>query len=447
MKEKDLIYQLDGKPPLRVAIPLGLQHVLAMFTGNIAPIIIIASILDLPLEQKTFMIQCAMIVSGLVTMIQLYPIGRVGAKLPLVMGTSFAFVPTAIAVGKNYGLSGILGASFVGAFAEVLMGVFIKPLRKFFPPLVTGVVLIAIGLSLMPTGIKYFAGGAGAKDFGSPQNLILGFTVLTVIIVLQRFSKGLLNLSSVLIALVVGYVMAIFMGKISFEGVANAAWMSFPMPLKYGMTFHWDAIFKFAAVYLVVGLETLGNISGITLAGENREATENEMSGAVIADAIGSAFAAVFNVLPNTAYGQNAGIVAMTKVMNRFCVATGAIFLILAGIFPKFGAVCAAMPASVLGGAVIIVFAMITISGIKMVTREGLGSRDTMVLAISLGLGLGFGAVPEAIEHLPYFLKFILEDAVVSCGLMALILNVIFPREKSILSQEVELAVESKLEA
>lgn len=445
MKDKDLIYQLDGKPPLRVAIPLGLQHVLAMFTGNIAPIIIIANILDLPMEQKTFMIQCAMIISGVVTMIQLYPIGRIGAKLPLVMGTSFAFVPTAIAVGKSYGLSGILGASFIGAFAEILMGLFIRPLRRFFPPLVTGVVLIAIGLSLMPTGIKYFAGGVGAKDFGSVQNLILGSSVLLIIILLQRFTKGLLSLSSVLIALVIGYIMAMFMGKISFEGVVNATWLSFPMPLKYGMTFHWDAIFKFAAVYLVVGLETLGNISGITLAGENREATENEMSGAVLADAFGSALAAIFNVLPNTAYGQNAGIVAMTKVTNRFCVATGAVFLIVAGIFPKFGAICAAMPASVLGGAVVIVFAMITISGIKMVTRDGLGSRDTMVLAISLGLGLGFSSVPEALELMPYALKFILEDAVVSCGLIALILNVVFPKETKIMSSATELDLEADL--
>jgi xanthine permease len=431
MDDKKLIYQLDGKPSLKIAIPLGMQHILAMFTGNIAPIIIIANMLKLPQEQKVFLIQAGMVVAAIVTLVQLYPVGPVGARLPLVMGTSFAFVPTAIAVGGQYGLAGIMGASFVGSFAELIMGFFVKPLRRFFPPIVTGSVLIAIGFSLLPTGINYFAGGAGAKDFGSPTNLLLGFIVLITIIVLQRFGKGMVNISSVLIALILGYLVAIPLGKVSFAGVAAAGWISVPMPFKFGMEFHLDAILKFAAVYLVVGLETLGNISGITMAGENREANGREMQGAVVADAAGSAFAAIFGVLPNTAYGQNAGIVAMTKVMNRFCVATGAIFLLLAGLIPKFGAVAAAMPASVLGGAVVMVFAMITISGIKMIAKGGLDGRNTTILAIVLGVGLGFGSVPASVEHMPKVLKFLLEDSVVAVGLLSVILNVIFPEEKA----------------
>lgn len=431
MKEQNMIYSLDGKPPLKIAIPLGMQHILAMFTGNIAPIIIICNVLQIPIEQKTLMIQCAMLVAGLVTLVCLYPIGPVGARLPLVVGTSFAFVPTAIAVGKMYGIAGVLGASMVGSLAEVFLGVYLKKLRKFFPPLVTGVVLIAIGMSLMPVGINYFAGGVGAKDFGSPQNLFLGFTVMTIVVLLQRFGKGMFNLSSMLIALVIGYMIAIPMGKINFVNIANAGWMSFPMPMQLGLEFHLDAIIKFALVYLVVGLETLGNVSAITLGGANREATDKEMSGAVIADALGSAFGALFNVLPNTAYGQNAGIVAMTGVMNRFCVATGAVFLIIAGFFPKFGAVCAAMPSSVLGGAVVLVFAMITISGIKMIGRgTGLDSRNSLILAVALGLGLGFPMVPAALEFMPGFMKFFFEDAVVASGITALILNIVLPASK-----------------
>lgn len=427
MDKNASIYELDGKPPLRVAVPLGMQHVLAMFTGNIAPIIIISNVLGLPPEQKTFMIQCAMVVAGLVTLVQLYPVSRVGAGLPLVMGTSFAFVPTAIAVGGAYGLPGILGASLVGSLAEIVMGFFFKPLRKYFPPIVTGTVLIAIGFSLLPTGINYFAGGVGAADFGSVQNLLLGTIVLVTIILLQRFGKGIFNIAAILIALILGYIVAMFMGKVNFAGVASAGWFAFPTPFKYGIEFHLDAILKFAAVYLVVGLETLGNISGITLSGANREATDKEMSGAVIADGVGSALAAVFNVLPNTAYGQNAGIIAMTKVMNRFCVATGAIFLIFTGLIPKVGAIAAAMPPSVLGGAVTVVFSMITVSGIRMVAKTGLDNRTGTILAISLGLGLGFPQVPAAMAGMPTFLHHFFGDSVVAAGILALILNVVFP--------------------
>jgi NCS2 family nucleobase:cation symporter-2 len=376
------------------------------------------------------MIQCAMVVAGLVTLVQLYPVGRVGAGVPLVMGTSFAFVPTAIAVGGAYGLPGILGASLIGSISEIAMGFFFKPLRRFFPPIVTGTVLIAIGFSLLPTGIAYFAGGFGAADFGSAQNLLLGTIVLVTIILLQRFAKGIFNISAILIALILGYIVAISMGKVDFSGVAAAGWISFPMPLKYGIEFHLDAILKFAAVYLVVGLETLGNISGITLSGANREATDKEMSGAVIADGVGSAFAALFNVLPNTAYGQNAGIIAMTKVMSKYCVATGAIFLVLTGLIPKVGAIAAAMPASVLGGAVTVVFSMITVSGIRMVSKDGIDNRTGTILAISLGLGLGFAQVPAAMVGMPAFFSHFFGDSVVAAGILALLLNVVFPEGK-----------------
>ncbi|MCR2042982.1 uracil-xanthine permease family protein [Anaerosalibacter massiliensis] len=430
MTKSTSIYDLDGKPELKVAIPLGLQHVLAMFAGNIAPIMIIAGVVGLSIEDKVFMIQCAMFVAGLVTLIQLYPVGRVGARLPIVMGTSFAFVPTAIAVGESYGLPAVLGGSLIGSLAEIIMGFFVKPLRKYFPPIVTGIVLVTIGFSLFPVGINYFAGGAGAADFGSPKNLFLGFFVLIIIILLQRFSKGLLNVASILIGIILGYIVAIPLKKVDFSGVSTAGWISIPRPLKFGMEFRLDAILKFASVYLVVGLETLGNVSGITLSGLNREANEDEMSGAVIADGVGSAIGAFFNVLPNTAFGQNAGIVAMTKVMSRYCVATGAIFLMLAGIVPKFGAICAAMPSSVLGGAVMMVFSMITISGFKMISLAGFDDRNTIILAISLSLGLGFAQVPAATEYMPVVMKSFFGDSVVAAGLLALFLNAIIPQKE-----------------
>ncbi|MBO8159491.1 nucleobase:cation symporter-2 family protein [Thermosyntropha sp.] len=430
LSDQELIYKLDGKPSLGVAIPLGMQHVLAMFIGNIAPIIIITNLLGIPQEQKVIMLQCAMIFAGLVTLVQIYPIGPVGARLPIVVGTSFAFVPSAIAIGKAYGIAAILGASLLGSLAAVLVGIFIKQLRRFFPPLVTGTVLIAIGLSLMPVGVNYFAGGVGKPDYGSPENLMLGFIVLITVILLQRFTKGILNVAAILIALVVGYLIAIPMGKVDFSVVAQAGWLSFPRPLMFGLEFHWDAIIKFAIVYLIVSLEIIGNLSAITLVAENREATEREMGGAIIADALGSALAAIFNIMPLNSYGQNAGIIAFTRVVNRFCVATGAIFLILAGIIPKVGAVVAAMPSSVLGGAVIVVFAMITITGMKMIATAGLTQRNTTILAIAFGVGLSFSFVPAALEHMPAVLKAFLEDGVVAAGILALVFNVIFPEDK-----------------
>lgn len=445
-KDQDMIYKLDGRPSLKIAIPLGLQHVLAMFIGNVAPIIVICNVLQISVAEKTMMIQGAMLIAGLVTLIQLYPVGPIGAKLPIVVGTSFAFMPSAIAAGKSYGIAGVLGAAFVGSLSAIILGIFIKPLRKFFPPLVTGVVLIAIGMNLMPVGINYFAGGVGSKTFGSPQNFLLGFIVLMTIIIVQRFAKGTMHLSAVLIGLVVGYLVAIPMGMVSFANVAKAGWLSIPVPLSMGMEFHLDAIVKFAAVYIVVSLETLGNLSGITLAGENREATPKEMQGAILADGFGSALAAVFGILPNTAYGQNAGIVAMTKVMNRFCVATGAIFLIAAGLFPKLAAVCAAMPSSVLGGAVVMVFAMILISGMKMVTRNGLNSRDTAILAVAIGVGIGMGTVPQALEQLPYAVKFILEDSIICSALIAIILNAVLPKEKAEMSNVEKTSTEPALD-
>lgn len=443
LSDQELIYRLDGKPSLGVAIPLGMQHVLAMFIGNIAPIIIITNLLGIPQEQKVIMLQCAMIFAGIVTLVQIYPIGPVGARLPIVVGTSFAFVPSAIAVGKAYGIATILGASLVGSLTALFLGIFIKHLRRFFPPLVTGTVLIAIGLSLMPVAVNYFAGGAGKPDYGSPENLLLGFIVLITVILLQRFTKGILNVAAILVALVLGYLIAIPMGKVDFNVIAQAAWISFPRPLMFGLEFHLDAIIKFAIVYLIVALEIIGNLSAITFVAENREPKEREMGGAIIADALGSALAAIFNSMPLNSYGQNAGIIALTRVVNRFAVATGAIFLILAGIVPKVGAVAAAMPPSVLGGAVIIVFAMIMITGIKMIASSGFTPRNTTILAIAFGVGLSFSFVPAAVEHMPGILKSFLEDGVVAAGILALILNAIFPENKKEVTAENEQAAQA----
>lgn len=440
------VYEVNGVPSLKHAIPLGLQHILAMFAGNVTPLIIIANILKLPVDEKTFLIQCAMFVAGIATLIQLYPIGPIGAKLPIVMGTSFGFLPTCIAISGQYGLAGILGASLVGGFFEMFIGAFLKPLRKYFPPVVTGTVLLSIGLSLLPTGIKYFAGGVGAKDFGSPKNLLLGSIVLITILFFKQFTKGISNKSAILIGLVVGYFIAIPMGKIDFSVVGQAGLIAFPMPFKYGIEFHIDAIIAMCLMYLVTAVETIGDISGITMGGANREATDSELAGGVMADGLGSVFAAIFNVLPNTSYSQNVGLVALTGIMSRFVVAIGAVFLILAGLFPKVGAVIALMPQSVLGGAAVVMFSMIAVSGINLITRESLNGKNSIVVAVALGLGFGLGSVPEALVYFPQSAKMIFGGSgIVVTGLIALALNIILPEneEKELPQKDTKVVTES----
>ncbi|AOT72532.1 uracil-xanthine permease family protein [Geosporobacter ferrireducens] len=424
-------YDVDGKPPLKEAVPLGLQHVLAMFAGNVTVPLIIAGALGLTVGEKTFLIQCAMFVAGITTLIQTNRIGPVGANLPIVMGTSFGFVPTSIAIGKQFGLSGILGAAFVGGFFEAILGYFLKPLRKFFPPIVTGTVLLTIGLSLLPTGIKYFAGGAGASDFGSLQNLALGSLVLVTIIFFNQYFQGILRMAAILIGITVGYVAAIFMGKVDFTSVMDAAWFSIPTPMAYGMTFHGPAIIAMFILYVVTTVETVGDISGITVGGAGREATDRELSGGVIADGLASSFAALFNAFPNTSFSQNVGIVSLTGIMSRYVVSVGAFFLILAGLIPKLGAVLAVMPQSVLGGAAVVMFAMIATSGIVLVTKDELNQRNLLIVAVALGLGLGLGSVPEALQYLPESVNLIFSGSgmVVSC-MIALVLNIILPKEE-----------------
>lgn len=434
-----LVYSLYGRPPFWEAFPLGLQHVLAMFTSNLAPCFILAGVVGLGAEDRIVMVQCAMLVSGATTFLQLYPLSifgrksslpRVGAELPIVMGTSFAFVPTAITVGRAYGVAGVLGGAFLGSLIEFFMAFFIKPLKRFFPPLVIGAVLIAIGINLLRAGTNYFLGGVGKPDYGSPTNILLGFIVFLTIILCQRFGKGLMQLASLLIGIIVGYICSMFLGKLNFDPFLNASWFSVPSPFHFGFEFHLDAVLTFAALYIVSGLETIGNTSGITVAAFNREATTKETSGAIMADSFGSMLAAMFNTLPNTAFGQNAGIVAMTKVVNKFCIATGAATLVLCGFVPKVGAIFSMMPDSVLGGAVISVFAMITINGIKLIAKSGFSHRNIIVLSATLAMGMGLGtASPESYAQMPVVFQYLFKDSVATVCIIGILANIIFPAD------------------
>ena len=437
-----LIYQLDGRPKLTVAIPLGLQHILAMFVDNLAPIFILTGALSsggvpFPSELRIVMIQCAMLVAGLVTMVQLYPIKlgfmTVGARLPIVVGTAFAFVPTLQSLGQQLvaeqvppveAMCYILGAVIAGSSVEIVLGLFLKPLRRFFPPLVVGSVLITIGISLLGTGAMYFVGGATAKDAGSAQYWIVGGTVFLVTVLLNRFGKGMWKATSLLSGIVVGYLLAMAMGMVNFTGVVNSAWFSVPLPLNSELMpkFRLDIILPVMAIYVVSSLETLGNTNGITIAALNREATAEECSGSILADGFGSLFAGIFNCLPNTAFGQNAGIVAITRVINRHCIATGASFLVLAAFLPKIGAIFNAMPNCVMGGAVITVFAMIMHNGIKMITQAGFNEINNLIFAITFGLGYGVSTLAADIKaRFPLALQYLYTDKVAAVCVISVI--------------------------
>lgn len=429
-KKTGSIYELDGKVELKKALPLGIQHILAMFLGNISPLLIICGMLDMATGLKTNLIQNAMFVAAVVTLVQLYPVWKVGAKLPIVMGTSSGFIGTAKAMGALYGYGALMGACFIGGIFEMVLGYFIKPLKKLFPPVVTSLVIISIGLSLLPVGINYFGGGSGAADFGSWQHLTVGTFVIIVILIAKQF-KGFINNASILIGIVAGYILAICLGMVDFSAVSNASWFALPKFMPVAFEFNWEVIIAMGIMFIATTVETVGDISGITNGGLNREATVDELRGGVMADGLGSIFAAFFGVLPNTSFSQNVGLVTVTKVVNRFTIMTGAIFLLLCGFCPKLSAIFSVMPQSVLGGAAVIMFSMILVSGIQSLTREALDERNGLIVALAIGLGIGIGNVPAVLDQLPAWVGNIFaQNGIIMTFVIATVLNLILPKSK-----------------
>lgn len=435
---EELLYQLDGKPSLKYAIPIGLQHVFAMFTGNIAPLLIVTSLTGLatPVSQQEIvqMLQCAMLLSGIATLLQVFPIKigkfQIGSGLPLVMGTSFAFVPIMTYVAGNYGIPAILGGALVGGIVGILMGVFIKPIKKLFPPIVVGSVLMVIGLNLLPTGANYFAGGGSIEtnpNFGSGQNLILGFTVLIIITLINRFGKGMLKNLGILIGIAVGYIMAIVMGGIvDFSQVTSASWFELPAFMHFTPEFYLGPILRFAVIYIIVGLEIMGNMAGITNSTMNREPTSEEISGGIIGNSLTSMLGSLFGVFPSSAFGQNAGLVSVSKIINRFSIGVGGIIMVLIAFCPKIGAVFSAMPASVLGGAVISVFAIIFLNGVKLIAKAGFSQNNIQVLSLTLGVGYGLGTALKNVTTLPTVVHFILGEPVLLSCIVCILANILF---------------------
>ena len=426
----NIIYDVDEMPPLREAIPLGLQHILAMFLSNIAVPLIIAIAIGMTTEEKAFLVQMALFMAGIATIIQSYPIGPIGARIPIVMGTSFAFVAGIISISKQYNLATALGACVAASIVEVIIGFSYAKFKRFFPPLATGIVVMLIGLTLIPVGMDYAAGGVGAADYGSFSNLLIAGVVMLITLFLNQFSKGFLSYSSILIAAIVGYFLAVFLGKVTFTHLSSGSWFSFPIPLKFGLEFHLAPILTLSFVYVVSALETLGDITG-TVAAANRGPTAREMKGGLVADGVMSGMAAVFGAFPNTSYSQNVGLINFTGVISRHVAGIGGVFLLLLGLVPKVGVLVATIPPAVIGGGGLIMFAMIFASGAAIIHRNvEMNRRNMIILAVSVGLGLGVEFRPEVLQHFPQILKSLLSQGLVVGGLSGFFLNLIFPEEE-----------------
>lgn len=427
------LYKLDGKIPVTQAIPFGLQHILAMFVANISPILIVAGACNLSASQTAMLIQSAMIIAGIGTLIQLFPIWRIGSGLPIVMGISFTFVSVFCYIGPTYGYNAIVGAILVGGIIEGILGLFAKYWIKLIAPIVAASVVTAIGFSLLSVGASSFGGGSGTENFGSAKNWIIGTVTLLSCIVFNIFAKSYLKQLSVLFGLIVGYIVAACMGMIDFSALQNTSFIALPSIMPFKPEFNINAIISVTLIFLVSATETIGDTSALAASGLNRDVTLKETSGSIACDGFISALSSIFGCLPITSFSQNVGLVAMTKVVNRFAIAAGAVIMLLAGIFPFFGSLLATLPDAVLGGCTLMMFGNIVVSGLQMIGKCGYTQRNITIAALSLSIGIGFTQVPEIFSIFPKIVETVFaENCVAVVFIVSIILNLVLPKNMDV---------------
>jgi NCS2 family nucleobase:cation symporter-2 len=430
----------DYMPPLAQAVPLGIQHILAMFISNVTPAIIVAGAAGFGfgtpgVGDLIYMIQMSMLIAGVATLFQTIGFGPVGARLPIVQGTSFAFLPVMIPLVAGKGVEAmpvLMGGVIAGGIFHTCLAPFIGKLRFALPPLVTGLVVVMIGLALVKVGIQYAAGGVpkiGTEAYGSLQSWSVAIVVILVTLAVKFFTHGILSIAAVLIGLIAGYVVAFAMGMVNLAPVANASVIALPEPLHFGLEFTAAAVIGFCLMGIISAIETVGDTSGITKGGAGREATDVEIRGATFADGLGSTVAGVFGALPNTSFSQNVGLIAMTGVMSRHVVTIGALFLIVCGLVPKVGAVISTIPIEVLGGGVIVMFGMVVAAGISMLSDVTWNRRNMVIFAVALSLGLGLQLEPGALQHLPETARILLTSGLLPAAFIAITLNLLLPED------------------
>ncbi|MBB3190480.1 uracil-xanthine permease family protein [Halomonas cerina] len=425
------IFDFHGRPPIPKALPLSLQHVLAMVAGVITPPIIIAGVVGATPTEKLLLIQIAVLASGICTLFHLYGVWKFGARLPAIFGVGFAYVPTLIAVGGQFGIEGILGAQLVGGITMMVVGHFIQYIRHLFPPVVAGTVVLVIGLSLYDIAIRYMAGSGNvnAAEFGNPINWIVGLVTLLTVLVASQFGRGVIKLSAIMVGILVGYLLSLALGMVSFASVVEAQWIAVPKVMPFEMEFHTAAIVSMVVICVINSVQTIGDLSATTVGGMNRELKTRELTGGLLGNGLTTAVSAFFGALPTSTFSQNVGIVAMTKVISRYVLAIAGLFMILAGLSPKFGAIMTTIPYPVLGGATIIVFGMITMTGIQLLIKDELSARNMTIVGLALALSLGIAQVPSSIEQFPAMLQNVIGGApIVVAAITAFVLNIVLPR-------------------
>lgn len=426
----DNLYQLDGRVPIGKALPFGLQHVLAMFVSNITPIMILAGAVGLDSAVSAALIQNCMVIAGIGTLVQLYPVWRIGSRLPIVMGISFTFLSLAISLAGAYGMGTLIGAVIIGGLVEGFLGLFVKYWIKLIPHVVSATVVTAIGFSLLPIGANSFAGGVGAADFGSLNNWIVGSVTLLACLLCQVFAKGFLRSLSVLVGLLVGYVLACCLGMVDFSGIAGQSVIAFPRLLPFTPEFNIGAILSVVAVYLVSATETIGDTSALCNSALHRDPETKEMGSAICCDGFVSSVSGIFGCTPITSFSQNVGLAAISGVVNRFTIAVGAVVMILGGVFPVVGYALTTIPQAVLGGCTIMMFGSILFAGFGMMSRAGFSQRNMVIVSLSLSIGLGFTQATGMFAIFPEIIRTVFaENCVAVVFLLAVILNLVLPKK------------------
>ena len=426
----DNLYQLDGRVPIGKALPFGLQHVLAMFVSNITPIMILAGAVGLNSAVSAALIQNCMVIAGIGTLVQLYPVWRIGSRLPIVMGISFTFLSLAISLAGAYGMGTLIGAVIIGGLVEGFLGLFVKYWIKLIPHVVSATVVTAIGFSLLPIGANSFAGGVGAADFGSLNNWIVGSVTLLACLLCQVFAKGFLRSLSVLVGLLVGYVLACCLGMVDFSGIAGQSIIALPRLLPFTPEFNIGAILSVVAVYLVSATETIGDTSALCNSALHRDPETKEMGSAICCDGFVSSVSGIFGCTPITSFSQNVGLAAISGVVNRFTIAVGAVVMILGGVFPVVGYALTTIPQAVLGGCTIMMFGSILFAGFGMMSRAGFSQRNMVIVSLSLSIGLGFTQATGMFAIFPEIIRTVFaENCVAVVFLLAVILNLVLPKK------------------
>lgn len=430
------LFDLDGIPSFGQAFPLALQHVVAMIVGCVTPAIIISSVAGLSDADSVILIQSALVVSALSTILQLFPIGgknhlRLGAGLPVIMGVSFAYLPSMQAIAGDFGIATIFGAQIVGGIIAAVVGLFINRIRKFFPPLIAGTVVFTIGLSLYPTAINYMAGGASSSSYGSWQNWLVAVFTLVVVTLLNHFATGILKLASILAGIIAGYIFSAFFGMVSFDAVTNAGMFQLPRLLHFGVSFEASSCVAIGILFAINAIQAIGDFSATTMGGLDRQPTNEELQGAIVGYGLTNILGACFGGLPTATYSQNVGIVTTTKVVNRCVLGLSAIILLIAGFIPKFSALLTTIPQSVLGGATVSVFASIAMTGMKLVMTADMNYRNTSIVGLAAALGMGVSQASAALSTFPDWVTTIFgKSPVVIATLVAVVLNIILPKEE-----------------